>query len=78
MISIVTTRPDVELALVKVLSYYISSQIVRIENVSLEGHGVGYFIGGVTVHVKVNYISIQVILNSFLLISNFSCRQIRR
>ncbi|CEP19404.1 hypothetical protein [Parasitella parasitica] len=52
IVSIVTNRSDVEEALVKVLRHYISSQIVRIESLSVEGYTDGIFVGGVTVHIK--------------------------
>ncbi|GAN10541.1 hypothetical protein MAM1_0368c10084 [Mucor ambiguus] len=53
MITIITTNPDVETALLKVIKYYNSSQVIRLNNMSLRGgHAEGTWVGGVTVHIQ--------------------------
>ncbi|CAO0789346.1 unnamed protein product [Mucor circinelloides] len=53
MITILTGNPDVETSLIKVISHYCSSQVVRLSIMSLRGgHAEGTWVGGVTVHIR--------------------------
>ncbi|KAK4519642.1 uncharacterized protein ATC70_009879 [Mucor velutinosus] len=53
MITIITTNADVETALLKVINHYNSSQVLRLNSLSLRGgHAEGTWVGGVTVHIR--------------------------
>ncbi|KAL9544657.1 hypothetical protein MBANPS3_007508 [Mucor bainieri] len=53
MITIITTKADVETALLKVIRHYISSPVIKLETQSLRaGYSESSWTGGVTVHIR--------------------------